>query len=390
MYIVQKTQKKVESSKKKLVKTIELKSYKKLAVNFLILSVNLIIIILYFSLSQAKIKIVPAREDITHAMSFPIKESISAEDKDLAIEGTVATVKVEHSQTFQVEASSTVEKNASGAIVIYNKTSDRTQTFVKDTRFHNDQKIEIKIKKQVQVPPAGKITVDAYASEIGAAGEVSASSGKFQVSALPYLKDKIYAEISTAFSSGSVNIKILTPSAFNSAKDEITKSIKDKGFDVLSSSSESNIEKDELTVEIIDLKSTANPGEENIESFTITASANVSAFSFDKKRTEEIVKQELIKKIPPDKIFVGFKDNSLSISSDKETMSINASIQAEILRKIPDAALRQEDIIGMNENEVKEYFTKITGIRDVQIEFWPFWVRSVPNLKDHIDIEIKR
>jgi len=58
--------------------------------------------------------------------------------------------------------------------------------------------------------------------------------------------------------------------------------------------------------------------------------------------------------------------------------------------KIPETALRQEDIIGMNQEEVRLHFTKITGIRDVKIKFWPFWVRSVPNLKDHIDIEIKK
>ncbi len=47
-------------------------------------------------------------------------------------------------------------------------------------------------------------------------------------------------------------------------------------------------------------------------------------------------------------------------------------------------------IIGMNQKEVEEYFKKITGIVDIQVKFSPFWVRSVPNLEDHVDIEIKK
>ena len=388
MDFVQKTQKKIETSRKKLVKTIELKSYKKLAVNFLILTANLIIIILYFSLSQAKVVIVPAKEDITHTISIPIKEEVSLADNELAVSGNIMSIEVSTSKTFPVDATSKVEKNATGAVTIQNTTRDRNQIFVKNTRFVNEAGLEIKIDKQVQIAPGKSITISAFASEPGAKGEVTSASGRFQVAALAYLKDKIYAEISTDFTGGEIEIKVLTPTAFNKAKDSLQAELRDKGYETLSQGS-SDISKDDLAVEITDVQSDANPEDENVDTFTMTAKATVSAFSYDEKRAKEIIKQELIKRIPPDKLLIDFTGEP-QITVNKTALQIDTTATAQIQRKIPEAALNQEDIVGMNEDEVREYFIKITGIRDVQIEFWPFWVRSVPNLKDHVNIEIKK
>ena len=132
--IVKNTRKKVETSKKKLAKTIELKSYRKLAVNFLILTVNLIIIILYFSLSQAKVQIVPAKETVSHSVEIAIAENPDA-SSGLAITGKVQTAQADHTQEFAVPADGTEDSQAEGVLTITNTTSDRDQIFVANTRF---------------------------------------------------------------------------------------------------------------------------------------------------------------------------------------------------------------------------------------------------------------
>jgi hypothetical protein len=390
MDIIQKTQKKVETSKKKLSKTIALKSYKKLAINFLILTANLIIIILYFSLSQAKIVIVPTKSDLEQSSLIAIKDSSEAKDGEIFVPGRIINTNTQHEQTFTVSSTSQVEKNAKGKVTIYNITSDRDQTFVKDTRFQNAGGIEIKIEKMVKVPPGGKITVDAYASEIGAKGEVTSQSGKFQVVALPYLKDKIYAEVTQNFTGGRQDIKVVTLEAFNEARDAMINELKKKTIEILSQTSSENIKQEDIAVEMTELKSTANPGDENIETFTMSATGTSTAFYYDQEAAREIIKQELIKKISPDKILASFNEDSFKAEIDKEKMMLNISISAKLQTKIPESILSQKDITGMNQDEVREYFTKITGIRDIEIKFWPFWVRSVPNMESHVDIEIKK
>ncbi len=394
MDIVQKTQKKIESSKKKLSKTIALKSYKKLAINFLILTANLIIILLYFSLSQAKILIVPVKTEIENIAEIKIKNSNDAMGEDgsdeLSVNGEIITVQTEHSQEFQTYSTSKVEKNARGKIIIHNTTPDKNQTLVKETRFQNSEGIEIKIERTIQIKPGEKITVEAYASEKGKKGEVKSEDGRFQVVALPYLKDKIYAEISEDFKNGLAEIKIMTPEEFSKARKVVEEEMKKKAIETLSKSSPGKIKEEGVSVEISEFSSTAQPGEENIETFKINAKGMASAFYYDEKTAEEIAKQELIKQIPPDKIFVEFTDGSFNAQINKEKMELRAIVKAKVQTKIPQSVLSQKEIMGMNKDEVHEYFTKITGIRDVEIKFWPFWVKSVPNMESHIDIEIKK
>ncbi|OJI06265.1 hypothetical protein BK004_04710 [bacterium CG10_46_32] len=390
MDIVKQTKKKVEASKKKLIKTIELKSYRKLAINFLILTVNLIIIILYFSLSQAKVVVVPAKEEFSHSTSIAISENPESGEAGLAIEGSTTKAEVSHTQTFTIDPTTSENANAEGVVTISNKTADRSQTFVANTRFQNEAGVEIKIKKQVQLTPGATAQVEAYASNPGKAGELGKESGRFQVVKLPYLQDKIYAEVSTPFTGGIVPVRSLTDAAFAKAKTEVETVLREKGWNLLSQTNEVDVDKDALAMEVTNVSSTANPGDKNVASFSITSKGTVSAFTYDKARAKEIIKQELIKQISPDKTLISFDDNSFSATLNEGGTSVTAKITALLATKIPAVALNQEDIIGMNQEEVRVHFTKITGIRDVQIKFWPFWVRSVPNLKDHIDIEIKR
>src|SRR3989338_1131426 len=125
MSLFQSTQKKIAQGTKTLSQAITLKSYRKLAINFLILTLNLIIIILYFTLSQAKIIIVPAKEVITHKMQIPIKEIVV--DGDKAISGRVVEQTVAATETFDIKSESEIPAQATGEITIHNKTASRNQ-----------------------------------------------------------------------------------------------------------------------------------------------------------------------------------------------------------------------------------------------------------------------
>ncbi len=390
MDIVKKTQKKVEKSKKKLAKTIELKSYKKLAVNFLILSINLIIIIIYFSFSQAIVVIIPSKNEISHNIELPIVTDGDAENDDsgLSIPGQIAEIEVSVSETFTIDSTTEVPSTAEGTLTILNTTKDRTQTFVKNTRFVNEEGVELKIKSKVDLAPGKSITTAAYASLEGDQGNVS--EGRFQVAALPYLKDSIYAEPVEPFTGGTINIKAVTIDAYNSAKDEVENKLSDKAWEMLSEAYSDLGQRENMTLEVAELQSSANPGDKNIEEFIINAEAIASVFSYNEKRAKEIIKQQIIKRIPADMVLVNFIEDSYTVEFNPEQKIVTASIDAKTQPKISEFALNKEDIIGMNQEEVREHFTKITGIEDVEIKFSPFWVRSVPNLKDHVDIEIKK
>jgi len=369
------------------MKTMKLKSYRKLAVNFLILTVNLLVIILYFTLSQAKVSIVPVKDTFSHTVTVPIREEVQASD-GLAIAGSLATVDVSHEQTFTINETSEVPAQAKGEVTLYNTTPNRNQVLVRNTRLQNDAGLEIKTDTQVQLAPGQSIVVPVYATNEGAEGNVS--SGRFQIAALPYLKDKIYAEITTPLSGGVLNVKAVTPTTFSNAREQIEIELSNKAWQQLSEQYDALPPRDQMTLEITTFDADANPGDIEIDSFTASAEAVASIFVYDEDRALEIVKQELVKNIPADKILLRFEDGSYVPQLHINEQTLSATISAIVQPKLSDVILNQEDIIGMNEAEVQEHFQKITGIRNVEVKFWPFWVQSVPNLKDHVDIEIKQ
>jgi len=370
------------------MKAMKLKSYRKLAVNFLILTVNLLVIILYFTLSQAKISIIPTKESFSHSVALPVKESSAITDKELAIPGELAEVTVSHTQTFAIDDTSEVPAQARGEVTIYNTTPNRKQILVKNTRLQNENGLEIKTDKQVEVSPGQSIVVPVFATNKGEEGNIS--SGRFQIAALPYLKDKIYAEITTPLEGGITQIKAVTPQSFALARKTVEDELKNKAWQKLSEQYAALPPRDQLDLEVTTFSADANPGDTGVDNFRMTAEAKARLFVYNENRAREITQQELVKNIPPDKILVGFEDGSYTAAIDVENKTIQTSIGAITQPKLSNVILNQEDIIGMNETEVLEHFQKVTGIRDVQVKFWPFWVQSVPNLKDHVDIEIKQ
>jgi len=352
----------------------------------LILSVNLIIIILYFSLSQAKIIIKTDKEDVSKTIKIPIVE-IMSDDNKLAIAGKISETQVEASETFAVDAFTEIPAQAQGTLTIHNVTSDRHQILVKNTQFANEAGAIFRLNERVDINPGETATVGARADKEGADGEITA--GRLQVVLLPYLKDKIYAEISQPFTGGIKNLKTLTPAAYNAAKIKVESALKEKAKENFKGM-DYDFSDDDLSIKVDSFNSSANPGDTDINEYTITAQAAGKLFSYDAERAKELIKQELIKSIPPNKILVNFVDDSFMAKPDEEAAVIEASITARVQPKISELALNREDIVGMNKEELNDHFKKITGIQGVEINFSPFWVRSVPNLKDNVDIEIKK
>jgi len=385
MNLFQSTQKKIEKGTKTLSKAITLKSYRKLAINFLILTVNLIIIILYFTLSQAKIIIVPEKEAITHKMQIPIQETVVAGVKAIAgkvVEQTVTTI-----ETFNIASESEIPAQATGQITIYNKTASRSQQLVANTQFATPAGVVIRLKEGVTVKAGENVTVAAYADQEGKEGEVE--PGQFEIVKLKSDKDKIYGEVTAKFTGGTTSIKMVSQETLDKAQKEVEAKLKKQAaekMEVLAPEAKA----DEISIVITSFKPSAKVGDTNLDSFTIAAEAVGRVIVFDKEAAKSIIKQDLAENTAPNKMVSEIDDDSFKAAPDSGATYLDASIEATLIPKFADAVFKKKDIMGLNRDEVRKYFRKITGIDNVDVKFSPFWVRSVPNLEDHVDIEIKK
>jgi hypothetical protein len=63
-------------------------------------------------------------------------------------------------------------------------------------------------------------------------------------------------------------------------------------------------------------------------------------------------------------------------------------VEQEAVRIIGADQIKR-DIIGKDEPELRKFFSEMEGIKTVNISFWPFWVKNVPQSVKKIKIEIK-
>ncbi len=370
MSIIKATQKKVAAVAKILGQATALKSYRKVAINFLILTVNLIIIVLYFALSKAKVLIVPAREPITHSLRVPLKD----------VSGSPTEVLVESSQDWPVAADAEIPAVATGKITIRNTTPGRNQILVANTQFQNEAQIIIRTKNQVELAPGQTVTVAAYADQPGLAGEVE--PGRFQIVKLPAWRDKIYGEVETKFTGGREFAPMLTQSKYDQAKTELEAKLRELAA--------AKLKAKDFDMQITKLEATARPGDRDITSFTITATATAKYIAFDLAGAKDLARADLEKNLPLNKTVARVDSDSFTVTPDANGAYLDITFQAIAEPKFPDAVFNKKAIAGKSKEEVRRYFTKITGIQEIEVEFSPFWVRSVPRLDDHVDIEIKK
>ena len=376
MNLIKTGQKKIASGTKTLSHAISLKSYRKLAINFLILTVNLAIIILYFTLSQATITIVPKKEVITHQATIPLTD----------IAGRAVATAVEAEKKFSVETGVSVPAVATGQVIIHNKTATRSQPLVATTRLAASDGVIIRLKDGITIKPGESKTVAAYADKAGQEGEVG--PGQFEIVALKNDKDKIYGEVTAAFTGGLALSKALNQATLDKAKADLTAELKTLALAKLQESEPSLAEND-VAVNITDFTPQAKVGDE-VDSFTAQATAQATALVYDAKLARDFISKNLNDTLPPNKIVARLDVKSFQAAPTADGTALAASIMAYTQPKLPDAVFDKPAIIGMNRKEVETYFKKITGIADITVKFSPFWVRSVPNLQDHVDIEIKK
>lgn len=376
MSLIKSTQKKVAKSAQALTAAMTLKSYRKLAVNFLILTVNLVIIILYFTLSEAKITITPKKELVTHQLQIPLSD----------VQGQTVQTDLKYSQTFGMGESTGEPAQATGQVMLIN-TTNHSQTLVATTQLGNQAGTIIRLKDRVELAAGAKITTQAYADQPGPAGEVEPA--RFQIIKLRDAKDKIYGEVAAKFTGGTVRSKSLTDGAYQKARAEIEEKLKTLTQEKLQTQYP-DATAEAITVKINNLASDVKVGEKNKDKFTLSAEATGSLLIYDTAAARDIIKADLAKTIPPNKIVSSFDDKSFTSELDQDGKNLNASITARVQPKLADAVFEKKDIIGLNREEIRAKFAKITGIEGVEVKFSPFWVRSVPNLQDHVDIEIKK
>ena len=264
----------------------------------------------------------------------------------------------------------------------------------------SDEGKVFKSKDNIAVPGAeikdGKmvpnyVDVPVIASEAGEEYNIGPSHFSILVFRGTPRYTKFYGESLEAMQGGGISPKVIQEdidkaeeSLEEKIKIRVEKSLKDKiGADFV-------FLQDVLEVNLIDSSTSLTEVDEEANSFDFQVEAEASTITIKKDEIESFAEDFIKSKIPQDKsiyqnsLKIGYTPQVVDFETGKLILSLNISIK--VYPKIELLDLKKS-LVGKSENETEMFLENQKGLVDAQVEFWPFWVRSVPKDLDKIQIE---
>lgn len=361
-------------------------------------------IALFFILPKADIAVALKEEKVAGDFTLVLDGKLAEVDVDAGkVPIKTDEIKSEKTQSFVATSKKRVTAKATGNIVIYNECSTGPQTLVSGTRFLSKDGKIFKIDSTANIAGftkpedevvAGSEIVKVVAEEAGESYNIAATSFT-----IPKLQEQgswkyscLYARSEQPMAGGlDKEVLYVSQEDYDKAKATLLTAVKEENdAKVAGQTSDNAIFLSNKTEEdtVAETSSVAVGGV--ADSFNLTLSVKKSVLSIAKTDVEAV----LVKKILALNTFVNAKpvDGSLEyktgdlIDKDKQ-LSIDVNASQSFAFELDQNKVKQE-ISGMSKQELNDYFAKMSGIKSVAVNFWPFWVNRVPESADKINISV--
>ncbi len=368
--------------------TIPLFIYRRIALTFVILVAAVLIVVIYLSTMQAVIKVTPVQTTLS---SDFIVSVVDVPLSNTDVEGVFIMGGLEKTQNFipSNTGAKEVDSISEGEVVIYNELSF-DQELVKTTRFLSSDNVLFRLSEGVVVPAGGSVVGQVYADKEGVSGNSDPTD--FTIPGLSEVRQKkVFAKSDKAFSGGVVSITVVSQIDLDKASALLQQKLIESSKDVLRKESSSEFTGEIFKVEIIDESFSIDPDTE-ADNFDVTLKLSVAGVFYDKDALNKVAIAKLYEGLGQGKELISEGIDSMEITIDKydsesETTKLLVRINGQSITSQTSKALEVGRFSGKTKLEVEDMLVGEGVAKSVYVEFFPFWVRTVPRLKDHIYIE---
>ena len=358
-----------------------------------------------FILPEARVDIFLKTERVANNFEFMVDENIIEPDIQLnKLPANAVKVVSQQSSEFPATGKKQLNEKASGIVTIYNEYSTGPQSLIANTRFLSKEGKIFRIKKSVTIPGftkpedeviPGAAEVKVFAEEAGESYNIAPTSftiPAFQEMGSPKYSG-IYARSTAAMSGGSTEeVLVVTEADISKAKKVLLESLKEKNtLGIENEIGENNKPVGDTREDEIVKIGLSNEAGEQVEKAVITIELSSKILTVKQNDINDLAvrsfgvelsdEMELI----PESKKIECGDSYLD--ADKNII-FPVYVEQEAVRIIGADQIKR-DIIGKDEPELRKFFSEMEGIKTVNISFWPFWVKNVPQSVKKIKIEIK-
>lgn len=368
----------------------------------------------FFTLSKANIDVWPKTENLTVKTKLTIDKTAQTADlTGKVIPGEIFEKEKTIKENFPSSGKTLKETKAEGNIRIYNAYSTSPQIFVVNTRFISTDgktfRTPVKVtiagghyEKEKFIPSETDIKV--VADEAGSEYNIGPSTFSIPGLAGTEKYTKFYAKSFQAMTGGfSEEVSKVTKEDLENAENSLIKKVKEECEAFLKTelsaekiSSEFNYLEKAVQTEIVEKISLSKAGDE-AGNFDFQVKAKSKTLIFKKEDLKNFAEEFLLSQISKDQELPGtpkIYEKSLKIDFTPETINLNAD--KIILSLDASATIYSDiDISDLKNNlkkksllETKVFLESQPEIAKAIVEFWPFWVKSVPENPDKIKFNL--
>lgn len=368
-----------------------LRVYQKIAIVFVVVALMLLLAVLYLSISQANINIVPNPQVISANVSAEIASNVSSTSQ---IEGMVIQKTVEKAKLFQLpeEGATPVESKSGGMVTLINETNS-DQPLVATTRLLSEEGVLFRIDEAVTVPANGQVETIAHADEVGSTGDVGPT--QFTIPGLAESKQSTIYAVSVESMTGGVSyIRVLSQADLDQAKKDLSAEILEEAKQMLrEESAGAGFDGESFSVDILTQTSDTEPGTES-GSFTISVTARATGVFYSLESVAKYAATSLYGQVQK-----GFQVTSAnedgaqvtlqSVDAERAVATVNVYLDGFMIIAQNNEIFDKDKFTGKSPKEVVTVLESSDAISEVSVSFTPFWLKRIPTLKDHIKINIE-
>ncbi len=240
----------------------------------------------------------------------------------------------------------------------------------------------------------GEVTAAVTAKNKGLTGNIP--PGKFYFLRMSkWNRERIWAENEENFSGGEIETKVVLADDISRATqitaEELGKQEIQKKADRVPA--DSKLSPALTRVEILESRASVAP-ETQTDNFQMFVRGKISSIVYNEKDLkdtaiekfkEQISANQEISKIDKENIKYELSD----ISGTDGKAEVKVIVPAILTPKLPSKILDKKSIIGYNTAALRERYAKFPEIESIDVKFFPFWVKSVPNFEGQVNFEVK-
>lgn len=367
--------------------------YKRIAIVFSVLVLVVLLGVLYFTLVKASIAVSLNEQTVSDQTTIAVYDR--PQDFSLpakAVRGLVKVVPVEQSKLYQVAGREVIGEEVVGQITLFNKYT-KSQPLVASTRLLSASGKLYRLKNSVTVPAGGEVRVDIYADEAKPESVVGAEL--FTVPGLwEGLQDKIYGQsVEGAIKYQQKLRRIVAQDDIDKALADLRQVLKDKvKADIDNAYNDYDYKFYQLDEGTLKYTVSGKIGEEK-DQLPVAMSGVVEVIAFSSEQAQEIARLSSAAKLPAGQDLLKIDNNSLKyelVKFDQNMVMAEVSMNYDIKSRVnnKEEVVDKNKIVGLSEDQLKQYLSNVKDIKAYNIEFYPSFIRQVPRLTDRIEVRV--